>query len=61
MNLDSAITLKIIFNTHSESQRYNLGMIEIAQFRTEEATDEFLRELKELIGQAFGNKFSDDD
>jgi aminoglycoside 2'-N-acetyltransferase I len=55
------MSLEIPLNTPSESQRYSSGMIEIAQFRTEEAADEFLRELKELIRQAFGTKFSDDD
>ena len=35
--------------------------VSIARFRAEEATDTFLSELKELVGQAFGSKFSNDD
>lgn len=36
-------------------------MIEIEQFTTDEATEGFLNDLKELLTTSFGNQFSDDD
>ncbi len=36
-------------------------MIEVEQFKTNEATQVFLNDLKQLTSKAFGNRFSDDD